>query len=74
MRKLEGTKVGKIAKLEQLELNFTDDETVTIQSLKDRDEVFNMIIGFSGLRWQSLQTGPGPGKTGDGHSSTATPW
>ncbi|MCJ1437229.1 hypothetical protein MMC27_006615 [Xylographa pallens] len=26
---------------------------------KDRDEAFNAVVGFSGLRWQSLQRGPG---------------
>ncbi len=39
----------------QLELVFTDGEVVNFKAIKDRDGAFNAIIGFSSLRWQSLQ-------------------
>ena len=42
----------------QLELKRTDGLCYTLEFRGDRDEVFNYIIGFSGLQWQSLQSGP----------------
>lgn len=60
MRKLEGSTVSKLTNkaLEQLEFTFTDGETLVLKALKDRDEAFNAIIGFSYLQWQVLQTNP----------------
>ena len=34
----------------------------TLNPIKYRDEAFNCIIGFSGLRWQEIQTEPGKGR------------
>jgi hypothetical protein len=30
-------------------------ETVVLENMRGRDKAFNAIIGFSGMRWQSLQ-------------------
>ncbi|KAI4154111.1 MAG: hypothetical protein LQ340_001888 [Diploschistes diacapsis] len=40
-----------------LELRRTDGRCFTLELRNDRDEIFNYIIGFSGLQWQSLQPG-----------------
>ena len=41
-----------------LELKEIDGRSYTLELRGDRDEAFNYIIGFSGLRWQSLQPAP----------------
>ena len=69
MRKTRGSSISKITMMtvEQLELTFVDGGSVTVEILKDRDEAFNTIIGFSALQWQVLQPGPGKGNgTGSG--------
>lgn len=60
MRKLEGSLVSKITMktFEQLEIIFSDGESLILEKMKSRDEAFNVIIGFSSLRWQALQTNP----------------
>ena len=54
MRKIEGSAASRITfkSLEQLELTLTDGSTMVLGSMKDRDEAFNSIIGFSALQWQ----------------------
>ena len=54
MRKLEGSKASRITlkTWEQLELTFMDGSSMILGSMKDRDEAFNTIIGFSALQWQ----------------------
>jgi hypothetical protein len=61
--RLYGLKLTMMA-LEQLEFTCTDGVILHIEAMKDRDEAFNTIIGFSGLQWQALQRGPG--KHGNG--------
>ncbi|KAI9822581.1 MAG: hypothetical protein M1827_000300 [Pycnora praestabilis] len=67
MRKVNKSTVAKLASLEQLQFTFTDKETIRVDLVKDRDQAFNMIIGFSGLQWQALQLGPG--ESGKGSKS-----
>ena len=58
MRKLEASAVSRVTfrSLEQLELTFIDDTSVVLDAMKDRDEAFNTIIGFSALQWQVSRT------------------
>lgn len=61
MRKLEGSIASKfVVKTapQELELKFSDGTIVLLQAMKNRDKAFNVIIGFSSLRWQALQTNP----------------
>ena len=69
MRKLQDSTVSKLTTkgLVQLEFTCTDGATLLLGAMKDRDEAFNTIIGFSGLQWQVLQKGPG--KHGNGTNS-----
>lgn len=60
MRKVEGSSaMSKLTSLssDQLEIKFIDGSKVHFEGMKggERDEVFNSIIAFSGLQWQSLQ-------------------
>lgn len=57
MRKVQGSTMAKLAMktLGQLEFTFMDGASLRIDAMKDRDEAFNTIIGFSGLQWQVLQ-------------------
>lgn len=56
MRKMEGTKVSMIpASHMQLEITCIDGSRRTLQGMRERDEAFNTVIGFSSLQWQSLQ-------------------
>ncbi len=52
MRKVEGSVVSKfmMASRQQLEFKFIDGSTL-MEGMRDRDEAFNTIIGFSGLQW-----------------------
>ena len=54
MRKLDGSTLSRVTlkSLEQLELTFTDGSSVVLEAMKDRDEAFNTIIGFSAMQWQ----------------------
>ena len=54
MRKLEGSTTSRftLKALEELELTFTDGDSIILGAMNDRDEVFNSIIGFSALQWQ----------------------
>ncbi|MCJ1407476.1 hypothetical protein MMC19_001547 [Ptychographa xylographoides] len=52
---------------QQLEILTRTGDVRTFHMDDDRDEAFNAIIGFSGLRWQVLQSGPG--KNGNGKES-----
>ncbi|MCJ1471138.1 hypothetical protein MMC07_009786 [Pseudocyphellaria aurata] len=60
MSKVEESLVSRITtkKSEQLELRFNDGNLILLKKMKDRDEAFNTIIGFSSLQWQALQTDP----------------
>lgn len=60
MRKLQGSTVSKLVMkaLEQFELTCTDGAILRMEAMKNRDEAFNTIIGFSGLRWQVVHRGP----------------
>ncbi|KAI9846357.1 MAG: hypothetical protein M1837_004210 [Sclerophora amabilis] len=63
MRKRSGSSLSKALSLDQhLEIDFTDGVTARIGAMRDRDEAFNTIIGFSGLQWQNLQAGPNSDK------------
>ena len=64
MRKMQGSKLSKLvfASPEQLEFEHANGSTILVESINNRDEAFNSIIGFSNLQWQSLQTGPGKGE------------
>jgi hypothetical protein len=57
MRKLQGLSLSKLVMkaLGQLEFTCTDGVILRMEAMKDRDEAFNTIIGFSGLQWQVLQ-------------------
>ena len=54
MRKLEGSTTSRMTMkvLEQLELTFSDGSSTILGAMKDRNEAFNVIIGFSALQWQ----------------------
>lgn len=54
MRKLEASVASraKLRNFEQLKLTFIDGTSVVLDGMKDRDEAFNTIIGFSALQWQ----------------------
>lgn len=60
MRKREGSLLSKLSmkSLEQLELKCSKGDVLLLEAMKDRDEAFNSIIGFSALQWQALQTNP----------------
>lgn len=57
MRKVRGSFVSKLTMKprEQLELKFIGGETVLLEGMKDQNEAFNAVIGFSSLQWQALQ-------------------
>ena len=52
MRKVEGSVISKLtmASRQQMEFKFTDGSTL-MEGMRNRDEAFNTIIGFSGLQW-----------------------
>lgn len=52
MRKLEGSTMSRLtmATRQQIEFKFTNGSTL-MEGMKDRDEAFNSILGFSGLQW-----------------------
>lgn len=52
MRKVEGSTMARLtmASRQQIELKFTNGSTL-LEGMKDRDEAFNSILGFSGLQW-----------------------
>ena len=54
MRKLGGPVVSRLTvkAVEELELTFSDGTSTILGAMKDRDEAFNSIIGFSALQWQ----------------------
>lgn len=57
MRKVEGSKMSKLVSSspDQLEIKCIDGSKMHFGGMKERDEAFNTILGFSGLQWQSLQ-------------------
>ncbi|KAL9123381.1 MAG: hypothetical protein Q9187_000063 [Circinaria calcarea] len=59
MRKSQGSIVSRLGLVSsgQLEFKSIDGSLIHVGLLKERDKVFNSIIGFSNLQWQSLQTG-----------------
>lgn len=74
MRKMEGGTKSKLKlmPLEQLEFKLTDGKILHLEAMKNRDEAFNTIIGFSGIQWQSLQAGPGRGGMGSKSGKEST--
>ncbi|KAL8793083.1 MAG: hypothetical protein Q9195_004289 [Heterodermia aff. obscurata] len=58
MRKLEGSTASRLTlkRPEELELTFTDGNSIILGAMNDRDEAFNSIIGFSALQWQVSQS------------------
>ena len=48
-------KVGKMRTSHALEIQREDGEVFRVEALRERDEAFNWIVGFSGVRWQNLQ-------------------
>ena len=52
MRKVEGSVMSKLmmASRQQLEFKFIDC-SMLMEGMRDRDEAFNTIIGFSGMQW-----------------------
>ena len=61
MRKTQASRLSRLTKLSpaQLEFKLIDGRILHLEAMKDRDEAFNTIIGFSGLQWQSLQAARG---------------
>ncbi|KAK3056104.1 hypothetical protein LTS18_011739 [Coniosporium uncinatum] len=55
MRKLDGTGIAKMRQQSLLEFEYVDGSVEQVNAMKQRDEAFNTIIGFSALRWQQLQ-------------------
>ena len=57
MRKVEGSRISKLASLspDQLDIKLIDGSKLHLEGMKERDEAFNTIIGYSGMQWQSLQ-------------------
>ena len=57
MRKTEGSAMSKLASFspDQLEIKCIDGSKWRFEGMKERDEVFNTIIAYSGMQWQSLQ-------------------
>lgn len=58
MRKHDGSNFKRVPvsrSTDVLELTFTDGTSVLLKSMKERDECFNAIIGFSGMQFQHLQ-------------------
>ena len=73
MRKSHGSrapkaKIPKLLAVDQLTLKAMDGNVFFLESVHDRDEAFNCIIGFSNLQWQSLQGGPRQ-EGGRGHNT-----
>lgn len=58
IRKLKGSLVSKVTMktFEQLEIKFIGGDSLLLEKMRNRDEAFNAIIGFSSLQWQALQT------------------
>ena len=52
MRKVDGSVLSKlkISSRQQIEFKFTDG-TSLMEGMRNRDDAFNTIIGFSGLQW-----------------------
>ncbi|KAL9094415.1 MAG: hypothetical protein Q9165_003265 [Trypethelium subeluteriae] len=50
------TRIGRAATLEVLQLHWTDGTITELMASRGcRDEMFNCVLGFSGLKWQALQ-------------------
>ncbi|KAF2095920.1 hypothetical protein NA57DRAFT_43802 [Rhizodiscina lignyota] len=57
MRKLDRGILKSITKMKRpkaLEVIISDGSCILLEGMKMRDQAFNMIIGFSGLRWKQL--------------------
>ena len=64
MQKYAGSRLSTVATLgvlkgEQMEFRGVTGETYLLGAMRDRDQVFNEILGLSGRQWQALQTGRG---------------
>jgi hypothetical protein len=55
MNKFTGSRTKKLKKDRLLEFTFLGGVVEQLEAVKRRDEAFNSIVGFSGLRWQQLQ-------------------
>jgi hypothetical protein len=60
VRKSAGESNGPNKIQSSLELIFKDDNKRIVEGLINRDEMFNVIIGFSGLEWEQLQPKTAP--------------
>ena len=57
VRKAEGSTISRLASLSrhQLEIICFDGSKLHLEGIRERDEAFNAIIAYSGIKWQSLQ-------------------
>ena len=57
MRKAKGSTMSGLTSLSrnQLEIICVDGSKLRLRGIKERDEAFNAIIAYSGMKWQSLQ-------------------
>ncbi|KAI9834551.1 MAG: hypothetical protein M1819_002927 [Sarea resinae] len=72
MKKPPTSSIAKLVSLGRLAFTFTDDTSITIDAVKDRDAAFNAIIAYSGMQWQTLQTAPGGMKIQDSNEGMPT--
>lgn len=50
------SRIGRAATIEVLQFHWTDGTVDEVSETRGcRDEIFNCVLGFSGLRWQALQ-------------------
>ncbi len=54
--------LGKLKVKRSILFKFTDGSVDAFDGVKQRDELFNVIIGYSGLRWQQLQRSQSEGR------------
>lgn len=57
LRKTEASTLSRLASLSrnQLEIKCADGSKLHLEGVRERDEAFDAIIAYSGLKWQSLQ-------------------
>jgi len=55
MRKIDGQHMARLKNKSSLEFEYFDGTVEHIDNIRQRDEAFNTVIGFSALRWQQLQ-------------------
>ena len=57
IRKAEGSTMSRLTSLsrDQLEIKCVDGSKLHLEGVQERDDAFNAIIAYSGIKWQSLQ-------------------